>query len=300
MNQEQGIQRVLDEIDRRIKEDIQVDELAALVGYSTDHFRRRFAEIIGVPVMGYITRRRLEHARYDLARGGRIIDIALDYGFETHAGFTRAFKKSFGVPPSVHRLHFSISPPERATVQKLIDRQGGLNMQLQLKEMKPFTIVGYASRHQMPSVNRLSDIPGYWEKINLEYGPALVTLHHTYAKSYHCEVAVCLDIDAEEECFTYMLGIGVDEVDRDIPLRPGTYRHQIPGGLYAVFTTPRVSEEQYVQSIHDGWREILENWFPQSDYEYASTREEFEFYDERDHGSNPQMDICIPVRKRRG
>lgn len=298
MYQEPIMQAVLDEIDRRIKEDIRINELADLSGYSIYHFRRKFAQLAGMPVMSYITRRKLEYARYDLAQGGRIIDVALDYGFETHAGFTRAFKKSFGVPPSVHRLHFSISPPEQATIQNLISKQGGLNMQFQLKEMKPFTVVGYASRHRMPCVGGLSDIPGYWEKINLEYGAALSTLHHTYQKSRHCEVAVCLDTDAEEECFTYMLGVGVDEADSDVLLRPGTYRYQIQGGLYAVFTTPQVNEEQYVQSIHDTWREILNDWFPGADYEYDSTRDEFEYYDERDHGTTVQMDICVPVRRK--
>lgn len=32
-------------------------------------------------------------------KGGRIIDIALDYGFETHNGFSKAFKKEFGFSP---------------------------------------------------------------------------------------------------------------------------------------------------------------------------------------------------------
>lgn len=253
-----------------------------------------------MPVMGYVTRRKLEYARYDLAQGGRVIDIALEYGFETHAGFTRAFKRYFGVPPSVHRLHFSISPPEKATIYNLLSIQGGSNMQVQLKERNPFTIAGYASRHRMPHVNKLSDIPGYWEKINLEYGAALTTLHDTYPNSHHCEVAVCLDIDGEGECFTYMLGVGVDEAELSVPPRPGTYLHRIQGGLYAVFTTPQVSEAQYVQSIQDTWREILDCWFPQSDYEYDDTREEYEYYDQRDHGDRPQMDICISVRKRSG
>ncbi len=39
--------------------------------------------------------------------------------------------------------------------------------------------------------------------------------------------------------------------------------------------------------------------YPESDYEYDSARDEFEYYDERDHGDdNLQMDIYIPVRKR--
>lgn len=299
MNQEAMIQSILDEIDRRIREEISIDQLAHSAGYSTYHFRRIFAERTGRPIASYITRRRLEYARYDLAQGRKIIDVALDYGFDTHAGFTRAFKKIFGVPPSVHRLHFSASPPERATIQNLISKQGGANMQVQIKEIKPFSIVGYASRHEMPCVSRLSDIPCYWEKINLEYGAALSTLHDVYQKSHHCEVAVCLDVDAENQRFTYMLGVGADEADAAVPLRPGTYRHQMQGGLYAVFTTPRVSEEQYTQSIQDTWREILDGWFPKSNYEYDSARNEFEYYDERDHSDSPQMDIYVPVLERR-
>jgi len=96
-----------------------------------------------------------------------------------------------------------------------------------------------------------------------------------------------------------MLGVGVDEADCAVPQRPGTYLHQIQGGLYAIFTTPLVDEEQYVQSIQDTWRQILEQWLPGSEYEYDSTRIEYEYYDERDHswlhGGKSRMDIYVPV-----
>jgi AraC family transcriptional regulator len=95
-----------------------------------------------------------------------------------------------------------------------------------------------------------------------------------------------------------MLGVGVDEADSDVSMRPGTYLHKMEGGLYAVFTTPLVDEGQYTQSIHDTWKQILDCWLPQSDYEYDETRVDYEFYDERDHGAMAQMDICIPVRQR--
>lgn len=147
-------------------------------------------------------------------------------------------------------------------------------------------------------VGKISDIPGYWEKINLEYGAALTTLHDTYRQSRHCEVAVCFDLDERQACFTYMLGVGVDGADAAVPQRPGTYRRRIQGGLYAVFTTPRVAEDQYVQSIHDTWGQVLGSWLPQSGYEYDEAREGYEYYDERDHGETAQMDIYVPVRKR--
>ena len=65
-----------------------------------------------------------------------------------------------------------------------------------------------------------------------------------------------------------------------------------------VFTTPKVHEEQYVQSIHDTWKQILNGWLPESAYEFDSTRVAFEYYDERDHGTMAQMDIYIPVKQR--
>jgi len=241
----------------------------------------------------------LEYALYDLSQGKRIIDVAMDYGFETHAGFTKAFKKHFGYPPSVYLLHITASPPEKATVYNVKLKHGGINMQVQIKEINPFSVVGYTSRHKMPGVNKISDIPVFWEKINLEYGAALSTLHHTYTKSHHCEVAVCFDIDEEHKCFTYMLGVGVDEADSDVSQRPGTYLHQMQGGLYAIFTTPFVEEDEYVQSIQDAWKQILGNWLPESKYQYDSTRIDFEYYDERDHSwlhdGKQRMDIYIPI-----
>lgn len=292
------VQMILDFIDNRITEDIRIEELAGTVNYSTSHFCRIFMAVTGTPVMNYVIRRKLTYAQYDLARGKRILDVAMAYGFQTHAGFTKAFKKFFGYLPLLHRLHVSASPPEKATVNCVKLKHGGVNMQVQLKKIESFTIIGYTSRHRMPGVSNISDIPGFWEKTNMEYEAALSTLHHTYTKSHHCEVAVCFDIDENEECFTYMLGVGVDEADAGIVQRPGTFRYDIHSGLYAVFTTPKVHEEQYVQSIHDTWKQILNGWLPESAYEFDSTRVAFEYYDERDHGTMAQMDIYIPVKQR--
>ena len=303
MEYEVMIQSVLDDIDKRITENIKVDELARAANYSVYHFCRIFMALTGTPVMKYVTRRKLEYAQHDLSLGKRIIDVAMDYGFETHAGFTKAFKKCYGYPPSLHRLHILTKPPERATVESAKLKYGGIIMQVQIKELKPLSVVGYTSRHKMPGVSKISDIPVFWEKINLEYAAALSTLHHTYTKSHHCEVAVCFDIDEEHDCFTYMLGVGVDEADSAVLQRPGTYHYQIQSGLYAVFTTPLVDEDMYVQSIQDTWKQILNHWIPESKYEYDSTRFDFEYYDERDHSwlhnGKSRMDIYIPICERK-
>lgn len=303
MDYEAVVQSALDMIDRRITENIRTDELARMANYSVSHFCRIFMALTGVSVTSYVTRRKLEYALNDLSQGRRIIDVALDYGFETHAGFTRAFKKCFGCPPSLYRMHIAAGPPARPKVRGVLSAYGGIAMQVQIREIEPFSVVGYASRHRLPGVKRIADIPVFWESINLEYGSALSTLHHTYEKSHHCEVAVCFDIDEEHDCFTYMLGVGVDGVDAGVPQRPGTFRCEVQGGLYAVFTTPLVDEDMYTQSIHETWQQILTRWLPESQYEYDDARSGYEYYDERDHSwlhdGKSRMDICVPIREKK-
>ena len=307
MEYEPMIQSVLDEIDNRITENIGADELARMANYSTYHFRRVFNELTGTPFMSYITRRKLEYALYDLSQGKKVIDVAMDYGFETHAGFTKAFKKHFGYPPSLYRLHISISPLEKATVNKEKLKHGGIKMQVEIKKIQSFSIVGYASRHIMPGVRSMAHLPpSFYDVVNKDYVAELTALYQVYSQFHHCEVMLCLDIDEEQGSFTYLMGVGVSEAEYAIPLRPGTYRHELPGGLYAVFTTPLAGDEAYTQNaaLQDTWKYILEDWLPRSEYEYDDSRTDYEYHDERAHDDWRDdckccTEIRIPICKRK-
>jgi len=300
------IQLVLDEIDKRIAENIQADEFARMANYSPYHFRRVFVKLTGTPFMNYVTRRKLEYALYDLSQGKKVIEVAMDYGFETHAGFTKAFKKYFGYPPSLYRLRITASPPAKATIYNA--NIGGIKMQVELKELAPFSIVGYASRHRMPGVKSMAHLPpSFYDVVNKDYVAELMALYQVYSQFQHCEVMLCLDIDDEMGSFTYMMGVGVAEAEYAVPLRPGTYRHEISGGLYAIFTTPLThdDDEEYTQNaaLQDTWKYILEDWLPKSEYEYDDTRMDYEYHDERAHSDWREDGKCcteirIPVRRK--
>lgn len=82
-----------------------VEEAAALVGYSRYHFSRTFLGITGITPAAYLRRRRLTEAARELAgTSKRILDIALDYQFQSQEAFTRSFKREFGVSPGFYRL----------------------------------------------------------------------------------------------------------------------------------------------------------------------------------------------------
>lgn len=81
-----------------------VDELAREVALSRSALAERFTDMIGEPPMQYLMRWRLTLAAQAL-RAGRegIARIAERSGYDSEASFTRAFKREFGVPPTVWR-----------------------------------------------------------------------------------------------------------------------------------------------------------------------------------------------------
>lgn len=93
------IQNSMDYIEDHLKTDIDAAELADRAGFSVFHFYRLFQAAVGYPVMQYILRRRLLHTAYAMRCGSKGIDAALEYGFETYAGFYKAFLREFGCTP---------------------------------------------------------------------------------------------------------------------------------------------------------------------------------------------------------
>ncbi len=94
----------LDYIERNLREEMRVDDVARAVHFSSSHFPVIFARVVGCTVAEYIRRRRLAYAAWDLALSGkRILDIALEYRFESQEVFTRAFKRRFGITPGAFR-----------------------------------------------------------------------------------------------------------------------------------------------------------------------------------------------------
>jgi AraC-like DNA-binding protein len=78
--------------------------LAAEVGVSRAALARRFHELVGEPPMTYLTGWRLALAA-DLLRepGATVNAVARRVGYNSPFTFSTAFKRSYGVSPSVHR-----------------------------------------------------------------------------------------------------------------------------------------------------------------------------------------------------
>ncbi|WP_293573013.1 AraC family transcriptional regulator [Phaeobacter sp.] len=99
-------------IEADLSAQLAIRDIAARAGLAEHHFQRRFALATGETVSGYIRARRMEKAAQHLTTTScRIIDVALDCGFETHAAFSKAFKSHFQCTPS--ELRRSGLPPSQ-------------------------------------------------------------------------------------------------------------------------------------------------------------------------------------------
>lgn len=92
--------RVLSYIEGHLEGVFGAEEIAKEFGYSPDHFRHLFRTCYGTSMGKYIRRRRLVKAAEMIQNGKAVTDVALKYGFDTPAGFSKAFRKAFGFPAS--------------------------------------------------------------------------------------------------------------------------------------------------------------------------------------------------------
>ncbi len=112
------IQDSIDYIEDNLKCEISAQELSERAGFSLFHYYRLFQTAVGLPVMQYILRRRLLHAIYEISCGSKMIDVALLYGFETHAGFYKAFVREIGCTPAQYLKRYKVKNPYRINIFK--------------------------------------------------------------------------------------------------------------------------------------------------------------------------------------
>lgn len=98
-----AVDRMQNYIDSHLRERITLARLAKAAGYSPWHSARIFKELTGKTPFDYIRTLRLSKAALMLRdKDFKIIDVALDFVFDSHEGFTRAFSKEFGLSPKAY------------------------------------------------------------------------------------------------------------------------------------------------------------------------------------------------------
>lgn len=283
------IKESADYIESHLKEHLSVELLAGRAGFSPYYFCRLFSLYMDMPVMEYVRRRRLSKGAAEICDGRRILDVAMDYGFESHNGFSKAFRKVYGYSPDEYRRR--AAPHRPIAPNPLMGKRWEpvLQPEVRLEQRNGFYIAGMVVRTSS-DISSIAQQPALWDRFwlaeqeNKIYAMARPKEHGEYYLSF----------PVDTHLFRLVTCVKVEDPET---VDAGLYVDWVPGGLYGIFSTPP-TEENFAQTVMATWRYIFETWLPNSGYGLDSTGLDYEYYDERCHGAPYSMDICIPLVKK--
>lgn len=229
-----SIQATIKWIEENLSERIEIEKLADTAHLSPFYYQRLFRRLVGKPVMEYVKLRRLANAADYLAQNQRrILDVALDYGFENHETFTRVFKDAYGITPEEYRTaprplsHFSM--PDLSLKYYLVGENvpllaDGIVLEVRRTELKVSrSFTGFTVQ------NPIADTPG------IDYLSELWTRFHQHKSEIRNKLPDGNEAGASfagntAGCFSYFAGAET----RNSEKQPGFDQWILPAGEYAV------------------------------------------------------------------
>lgn len=256
-------------IEAHLYENIDPRELAEMFSYSYFHFCHIFRSCNGMGVIQYVRDKRLQRAASELESGRKITETAMDCGYETNSGFTRAFRRKFGIAPAQYKK-----------------MKGGIYMKIkpEIKVKKAFTAIGYV-------INPDQDIDirkngAFW--LGKDFSSVSKEEYKKLTYPGYAEIGAWVHSDDTEELF-YFLGPTVKDTNY-IP--EGMRVLEVPEAEYAIFSVPKAtSPKELFENVNKTWKFIFNDWFDEIDYGFDHSKVDFEFYIGED------TYIYIPITK---
>ncbi len=285
-----SVNRAIEYIEENLKSPVQIEDIAAVAFYSKYHFQRLFSLMVGETVGSYLRKRRLTEAARELVDTERsIIDIALDYQFQSQESFGRSFKTQFEITPhqyrkegnaNAHRKAHSLTPIAVSFLNNRISKEP----EFVTREKIPLLGFSYFGQNQQ-------EIQEIWASLEQRIGLisellepgrmyGMVCYDEQFLKSRDFGYLAAGEL--KKEAFT-----SLGDIPFEFTLRV------LPAATYAVFTQKGVFNQ-----IPVAYEYIYGKWFSQSDFEPIAPFD-FEYYEEPydpQNADNFEFKIFIPVK----
>lgn len=266
-------------MEENIKGDIDLEEISKIACCSTYHFQRMFAYIADLPLSEYIRRRKMSLAAVDLQSGNKkVIDISLEYGYDSPTAFNRAFQSVHGITPSQAKKEGTILkafPP----ISFKITIKGDSEMNYRIEKKDSFRIVGISEALESDIEKNFETVPKMW---------ATAATNGTIPKLASIMNANPMGMLGVSSCnlsnnWRYYIAVAsTNQIDESLE------EFIVPECTWAIF-----SGEGHAQSIQQLQKRIITEWFPTSGYEYANAPD-IEVYINADP-ENSKYEVWIPV-----
>lgn len=267
----EAIQNVLDYIEENLTQDHSPEELSKVAALSPFYFQRLFARLVKRPVNAYIKMRRLARACETLKedKNKRILDIALDYGFNSHEHFTKSFKHTFGITPEEYRnnpVHLNqIMKPDLLLSYTMIDENVPLitdDIVIEITRRKLDMSETYIGISNKVSVEQAS----FGESTGISESGQIWDDFHRRKDSLTCflpngvELGASMMSEENDGTFIYFAGAAANS---SAPVPNGLTVWELPAGEYAVCQFEAESFAKLrTSAIDKALKYLLETWLP--------------------------------------
>lgn len=292
MDYRETLEQAVIYIEEHLGEDISVEDVANYVGYSYYHLTRQFSAVLGESVGSYIKGRRLaDAAKKLLYTNGKVIDIAMEAGFDSSEAFSRAFKAVYRVSPRQYRLNrmdLFIGAKKRLEPELFHHRVSNITVHPRIVELPDIKAAGLRGQTTLKD-NVLRDL---WRRFYAmrDQVPNRIEGGRGLGICEACEEGNVIYQMTDEVRFSEVAAVEVDSFDGlPEPFVPKVLR----GGKYAMFT-----HRGSLALLPATFQYIWGTWMMHTK-EVLDAREDFECYDERfigyDHPDSV-VDVYIPIR----
>ncbi len=257
--------KTLNEIIRYLEENIKgsIDEkyMGKKYAISYDMISRIFSILIGMTPKKYLKYRRLSEAARDIASSNKkIVEIAMDYGYESVDAFSFAFKKYHSLSPSEVKNGGTYKYFQPLTFQ--ISVRGGNDMDVRIEKREQFSLLAYPSSYTLEELNE----DNLYYKVYEQFHQILAEMgienrNLNLYGIYH---------QKEEKI---IFSVACELMEKKLKKHPDLELMTIPASKYAVFT----AKGSVRTSLEKAWEYIMGTFFGENDYKYAS-KPDFELY----------------------
>lgn len=255
-----GMNQAIDYIEDNLDGDISYYEAAKYVYCSEYEFQRIFSFMAKVTLAEYIRKRKLTLAACDIQMGKeKITDIAIKYGYDSPAAFSRAFSNQHGTTPTSARNEGVVLKSYPRISFKFVI-QGRDKMEYKIVQKDELKVIGINRKMSTKNKEHWTEIPKFWDEFKQT---GLKDKFKAYASGD--DVFAITTYSNEPDCFWYMLAVaynGAKNVD-------GYEVMTILAGTYAIFEVPSEDED----NIGNFTMRIFNEWLPSTGYKLTGKAE---------------------------
>ena len=272
----QAVSRMQDYIEMHVSEPITLHQLAGTAGYSQWHTERIFKELTGKSPFDYIRALRLTKAALVLRDGkARVTDVAFDFVFDSHEGFTKAFSRQFGLPPRRYSKETPAIPfflPNRVTAVPVTAKKEMEEMSAPANTVFIQVIERPARKIMLKRGRKATDYYEYCSEVDekgCEASDAIWGVLSSVKEALYEPIGMWLpDHMIPKGTSKYVQGVELP-LDYSKPVPQGYELIEAPACRMMVFQGQPYDDEHYEDAISDIWN-LMKSYDPKIyGYEWA-------------------------------